>query len=105
MKLNSPRRFNILGCKFSDLNTSRKTSLTTKDAVMPAKGAKFPILRSFLINFLTPKCDGLSWHYVLLGEAVFFDWRGKSERLTALCDFARVRHRALVDSQQRLDWD
>ena len=49
--------------------------------------------------------DGLSWHYVLLGEAVFFDWRGKSERLTALCDFARVRHRALVDSQQRLDWD
>lgn len=49
--------------------------------------------------------NGLTWHYVLLGEAVFFDWRGKSERLTALCDFARVRHRALVDSQQRLDWD
>lgn len=49
--------------------------------------------------------DGLTWHYVLLGEAVFFDWRGKSERLTALCDFARVRGRPLVDSQQRLDWD
>ncbi|MFM8342310.1 MAG: DEAD/DEAH box helicase family protein [Methylomonas sp.] len=49
--------------------------------------------------------DGLTWHYALLGETVFFDWRGKSEKLTALCDFARVRSRPLLDSQQRLDWD
>jgi len=44
------------------------------------------------INSLPPEQrDGLPWHYVLLGEALFRDWRSKSARLGELLDFARVR--------------
>jgi type III restriction enzyme len=35
--------------------------------------------------------DGLPWHYVLLGEAQFYDWRSKGARLSELLGFARVR--------------
>lgn len=31
------------------------------------------------------------WHYVLLGESMFYDWRGKDARLSELLAFARVR--------------
>ncbi len=44
------------------------------------------------INNLPPEQrDGLPWHYVLLGETLFRDWRGKGARLGELLDFARVR--------------
>lgn len=49
--------------------------------------------------------SGLSWHYVLLGESVFWDWRGKGERLVALCAFAKVRNKPVADAQQTLAWD
>lgn len=44
------------------------------------------------INGLPPEQrDGLPWHYVLLGESQFRDWRSKAARLGELLDFARVR--------------
>ncbi len=44
------------------------------------------------INSLPPEQrDGLPWHYVLLGETLFRDWRGKGARLGDLLEFARVR--------------
>ncbi|SJM90089.1 DNA/RNA helicase, superfamily II (fragment) [Crenothrix polyspora] len=45
------------------------------------------------INALSEKeRSNLSWHYVLLGESVFFEWRDKGGRLAALCEFARIRN-------------
>ena len=46
--------------------------------------------------------SNLPWHYVLLGESVFWEWRDKGERLAALCDFSRIRNTALSTSQDRL---
>jgi type III restriction enzyme len=46
--------------------------------------------------------SNLPWHYVLLGENVFWEWRDKGERLAALCDFARIRNMTLFASQDRL---
>ena len=44
------------------------------------------------INGLPPaQRGGLPWHYVLLGETLFRDWRGKGARLGDLLEFARVR--------------
>lgn len=48
---------------------------------------------------------GLDWHYALLGEAVFWDWRDKGERLAALCAFARVRDKANIAVQHSLHAD
>ena len=42
------------------------------------------------------------WHYVLLGERIFAEWRNKGARLPELLDFARVRPLASVISQGRL---
>jgi type III restriction enzyme len=47
------------------------------------------------INQLDPALrDNCNWHYVLLGEAMFMDWRNKHARLPELLDFARVRAQA-----------
>ena len=44
------------------------------------------------INSLAPEQrDGLPWHYVLLGETLFRDWRSKGAQLGDLLEFARVR--------------
>ncbi|HAI68037.1 MAG TPA: restriction endonuclease subunit R, partial [Gammaproteobacteria bacterium] len=44
------------------------------------------------INELTleqrQKCD---WHYVLLGEDLFYEWRDKNARLDELLQFAKLR--------------
>ncbi|OGT11863.1 MAG: hypothetical protein A3F73_11295 [Gallionellales bacterium RIFCSPLOWO2_12_FULL_59_22] len=45
---------------------------------------------------------GLPWHYVLLGEALFHDWRSKGARLGELLNFARVRPLTDVSTQERL---
>ena len=47
----------------------------------------------------------LNWHYVLLGESVFFEWRDKGELLSALCDFARIRSAAAIAVQSQLETD
>jgi type III restriction enzyme len=55
------------------------------------------------INGLAPEQRGQrEWHYVLLGESMFNDWRGKGGRLAELLDFARVRPVAGVEQQGRL---
>lgn len=55
------------------------------------------------INAATEEMDGaLMWHYVLLGEDAFREWRGKGARLSELLDYARVRPVATADAQQRL---
>ena len=44
------------------------------------------------INELAPEHrDQRDWRYVLLGEAIFHDWRSKGGRLAELLDYARVR--------------
>jgi type III restriction enzyme len=53
------------------------------------------------INELAPEHrDQREWRYVLLGEAIFHDWRTKGGRLAELLDFARVR--ATGDSSAQL---
>jgi type III restriction enzyme len=52
-----------------------------------------------------PEVDGqmrCRWHYVLLGERLFAEWRSKGARLPALLDFARVRPLASAAAQGRL---
>jgi type III restriction enzyme len=44
------------------------------------------------------------WHYVLLGESVFYDWREKQGGLAALLAFARIRAHAGKAEQERLAW-
>ena len=45
----------------------------------------------------------LPWHYVLLGEEMFKDWRNKGARLAELLAFARVRPVASPLVQGKLD--
>ena len=55
------------------------------------------------INTATAGMDGaLNWHYVLLGEDAFHDWRKKGARLSELLDYARVRPVVTADAQQSL---
>lgn len=43
------------------------------------------------------------WSYVLLGEAMFYEWRDKGGRMAELLEFARVRPLAEVSTQRRLE--
>jgi len=44
------------------------------------------------INELLPELrGGLPWHYALVGESAFHDWRRKGARLGELLAFSRVR--------------
>ena len=55
------------------------------------------------INTATAGMEGaLIWHYVLLGEDTFHDWRKKGARLSELLDYARVRPVVTVETQQSL---
>ncbi|MBL1263343.1 DEAD/DEAH box helicase family protein [Methylomicrobium sp. RS1] len=45
----------------------------------------------------------LTWHYALLDESLFYEWRNKGGRLAELCDFARLSAPVLHDSQSRLE--
>jgi type III restriction enzyme len=45
---------------------------------------------------------GPPWHYVLLGEAVVYEWQGKGARLAELLDYARLRPLGEASLQQRL---
>ena len=49
--------------------------------------------------------SNLPWHYVLLGESVFWEWRDKGASLAELCDFARIRNRTLSSDQKCLESD
>jgi type III restriction enzyme len=46
--------------------------------------------------------QGLPWHYVLLGEAIFHDWHGNGGSLAELLQFARVRPAAVAEQQGSL---
>ncbi len=46
---------------------------------------------------------GREWHYVLLGESQFYEWRDKAAGMVELLKFARVRVSAMP-VQERLDW-
>lgn len=46
--------------------------------------------------------DGIPWYYVLLGEAIFHEWRSKGARLGELLNYARVRPLADASTQGRL---
>jgi type III restriction enzyme len=37
------------------------------------------------------KRSGREWHYVLIGEALFYDFRKKGASLAEVLDFARLR--------------
>ncbi len=46
--------------------------------------------------------ESKNWHYVLLGQEMFNDWRNKNARMPELLDFARVRAQASVVVQDKL---
>ncbi len=55
------------------------------------------------INAAMAGMDGaLTWHYVLLGEDTFHDWRSKGARLSELLDYARVRPVVTTETQASL---
>jgi type III restriction enzyme len=55
------------------------------------------------INNLTEEQrGGPPWHYVLLGEAVVYEWQGKGARLAELLNYARLRPLGEAALQQRL---
>ncbi len=55
------------------------------------------------VNGLAPELrDNVPWHYVLLGETLFRDWRDKGARLGELLNFARARPLADASAQGRL---
>ncbi len=55
------------------------------------------------INGLDAELRGnMPWHYVLLGEAMFHDWRSKGARLGELLNYARVRPLADASTQGKL---
>jgi type III restriction enzyme len=55
------------------------------------------------INELPPgQLGGLPWHYVLVGESLFHDWRQKGARLAELLAFAKVRAGLGSQGQARL---
>ena len=55
------------------------------------------------INTATAATEGaLTWHYVLLGEDAFHDWRKKGARLFELLDYARVHPVVTAEAQQSL---
>lgn len=45
------------------------------------------------------------WHYALVGEAQFYDWRKKGARLGELLDYARVRAGVAADAQGKLQFN
>jgi type III restriction enzyme len=55
------------------------------------------------INALAAEArSDLPWHYVLLGESLFYDWQRKGARLADLLAFARVRPLASAVTQGSL---
>lgn len=46
--------------------------------------------------------QALSWHYVLLGESLFHNWRGKGASLAELLRFGRIRPVAAIEQQSSL---
>lgn len=55
------------------------------------------------INRLNPdQRIGRNWHYVLLGEVSFYEWRDKGARLVELLQFARIRGPQGISSQGQL---
>lgn len=57
------------------------------------------------INALAPDLrDGRTWHYALLGEDLFHDWREKGARLQELLAFSRVRPAPTRIDQASLDF-
>ncbi|MGE8052256.1 DEAD/DEAH box helicase [Pseudomonas monteilii] len=55
------------------------------------------------INALPPEHrQKFSWHYVLLGESFFHEWRSKGGSLAELLQFAKVRAVATVEHQANL---
>lgn len=56
------------------------------------------------INALEPgQRGGREWHYALVGESLFFDWRDKGARLAELLAFSRVRDAIGTLGQPALD--
>jgi type III restriction enzyme len=44
------------------------------------------------IDTLTPEQrSNAEWHYVLLGEQVFYDWRGKGASIRDMLEYAKLR--------------
>lgn len=55
------------------------------------------------INGLAPyDRDGRIWHYALIGESLFHDWKRNGARLAELLEFSRVRPAPRLDAQQAL---
>jgi len=49
--------------------------------------------------------SGLPWHYALIGESIFHDWRQNGARLGELLNYSKVRAAATAQSQGGLVLD
>jgi type III restriction enzyme len=55
------------------------------------------------INALEPRQRGdRQWHYAMLGESLFQDWRSKGAKLAELLEFARARPNSEKQAQMEL---
>ena len=55
------------------------------------------------INGLSPyDRSGRAWHYALVGESLFYDWRSKNARLDDLLSFSRIRPAGSAGDQAAL---
>lgn len=58
------------------------------------------------VNALPPELrSGLPWHYALVGESIFHDWRQNGARLGELLAYSKVRAATTVQSQSGLALD
>ena len=48
------------------------------------------------------KREGITWHYVVLGDAIFYDWRNKRMNLLDILKFAELRNDETAEWTGRL---
>jgi type III restriction enzyme len=46
--------------------------------------------------------DGREWHYVLFGETIVEEWKGKNARASELLDYARLRRNSTAPQERQL---
>jgi hypothetical protein len=94
------RRFRCVNQDIGKRSPSQPGQVTTPNVQRKLKAATGWCER---INALEPgERSDLLWHYVLLGESLFHDWRSKGAGLADLLAFARARPLASAARQGKL---
>ena len=55
------------------------------------------------INSLSPEMrENITWHYVLLGDATFYEWKNKNMTIGELLDFSEIRNNEEINFTGKL---